>query len=45
MPNDEVKFLFKNSGYDFNELLKFEAVHCQPQSGFRYRSIVYNDQI
>ena len=32
--NDEIKYLLEASGFVYNDSLKFEAVHCQPQKGY-----------
>ena len=31
--NEEIKYLLEASGFVYNDSLKFEAVHCQPQKG------------
>ena len=32
--NNEIKYLLEASGFVYNDSLKFEAVHCQPQKGY-----------
>ena len=32
--NDEIKFLLEASGFVYNDSMKFEAVHCQPEKEY-----------